>query len=267
MTTNTFPITGPISLLVRIGHGSLRVNAVDNLAEASVTVTARPGSAETVDRTVVELRGPTLSVISPRQGGIFNLFNVRGRDAVDIEVAVPSGTPLKISSMTSEVTLTGRSGNCDIETGSAAVRAEFIDGDLRLRNGRGDCRIYRVSGSAQIQAGSGQAHVGEVGGALTSASGSGRLDVGTARGTVRFRTGAGDASLGAVYGDVDLASGKGEMHIGVPAGVSARLELTTGSGQVDSELPISTSSTSGGPTVTIRARTGSGDVRLFRAVA
>jgi hypothetical protein len=267
MTTNTFPVTGPINLLVRVGRGSLRVSAVDNLADASVTVTPRPGAADIADRTSVELGGGTLSVISTRPGGIFNLFNARGHEAVDIEITVPSGTPLKISSMTSDITVTGRSGHCDLETGSSAVSAEFIDGDLRLRTGRGDCRIERVSGSAQIHAGSGTAQLGEVGGRLTSATGNGRLEVGTARGAVRFRTGAGGATLGAIYDDVDLASGKGEMRIGVPSGVSARLELTTGSGLVDSQLPISPNSTSSGRTVTIRARTGSGDVRLFRAAA
>jgi DUF4097 and DUF4098 domain-containing protein YvlB len=265
MATRTFPLTAPISVLVRVGRGSLRVSAVDDLAEASVTLSPRPGATEIADRTVVELRGTTLTVISPRQGGVFNLFNARGHESIDIELVVPSGTPLKISSMSSDITLTGRSGHCEIETGSSAVSAEFIDGDLRLRTGRGDCQIERVSGSAQIQAGSGKARLGEIHGALTSATGSGRLDVGTARGSVRFRTGSGGAALGAIYDDVDLASGKGEMSIGVPAGLSARLELTTGSGLVDSDLPISANSTGSGRPVTIRARTGSGDVRLFRA--
>jgi DUF4097 and DUF4098 domain-containing protein YvlB len=265
MTTNTFPITAPISLLVRVGRGSLRVSAVDNLPEASVVINARPGSDDTAERTVVELRGRTLAITAPRPQGLFDRFKGRGNEALDIEVTVPSGTPLKISSVTSDITVTGRSGHCDISTGASAVNAEFIDGDLRLRTGSGDCQIERVSGSAQIHAGSGTAQLGEIGGALTLATGSGRLDVRTARGSVRFRTGSGGATLGAIYDDVDLASGKGEMSIGVPAGLTARLELTTGSGLVDSDLPISANSTGSGRPVTIRARTGSGDVRLFRA--
>lgn len=267
MTTKTFAIANPISLVARIGHGSFRVTALDDVSEASVTLTAESEPSEILDRTTVELRGTTLQITSPRQGGIFSLFGSRSRDAIDVVVTVPSGTPVKVSSFTAGITVTGRCGNADIAAGSSQVSAEHVDGDLRLRYGSGNCRIERVTGSVQANCGSGSAWFGEVGGALTSNSGAGRLEVGTARGAVRFRTGSGGATLGAIYGDVDLASGSGELSIGVPAGISARLDVTTGSGRVDPQLPISPTSTGGGRAVTIRARTGSGDVHLFRTAA
>jgi Putative adhesin len=266
MTTKTFTITKPIDLVGRIGHGTFRVTALDDVTEASVTMTARAEPSEVLDRTTVEMAGTTLQIISPRQGGIFERFSGRTRDAIDVEVTVPSGTPLKISSVTADVTVTGRCGNTDIAFGASDVNADFVDGDLRLRYGSGNCDVERVSGSVQLQSGSGTARFGEVGGALTSACGSGRLDVGTARGAVRFRAGSGGATLGAIYDDVDLASGSGELSIGVPAGVSARLDLTTGSGHVDPQLPVSQTS-AGGRAITIRARTGSGDVHLFPTAA
>jgi hypothetical protein len=266
MTTKTFAITTPISLVGRIGHGSIRVTALDGLTEAIVTVTARTEPSEILDRTTVELQGTTLQISSPRQGGIFELFGGRTRDAIDVEVTVPSGTPLKISTVTADVTVTGRCGNADIASGASEVNADCVDGDLRLRYGSGNCHVERVTGSVQTRSGSGTARFGEVGGALTSDCGTGGLEVGTARGAVRFRAGSGGATLGAMYDDVDLASGSGELRIGVPAGVSARLDLTTGSGHVNPQLPISATST-GGHVITIRARTGSGDVHLFPAAA
>jgi hypothetical protein len=266
MTTKTFAITKPISLVGRIGHGSFRVTALDGLTEASVTLTARTKSSDLLDRTTVELRGSTLQITAPRQGGLFNLFGGRSSDAIDVEVMVPSGTPLKISCFTADVTVTGRCGDADIASGSSEVKADYVDGHLRLRYGSGTCHIERVTGSVQTRSGSGNASFGEVGGALTSDCGTGRLEVGTARGAVRFRAGSGGATLGAIYDDVDLASGSGELRIGVPAGVSARLDLTTGSGHVDPQLPVSQKS-AGGRAITIRARTGSGDVHLFRAAA
>ena len=265
MTTKTLPISNPINLLARIGHGSLRVRAVDGLTEASVTLTARSGPPEILDRTTVELRGATLQISTPRQGGIFDLFGGRSRDALDIEVTVPSGTPLKISSFTADVTVTGRSGSADIAAGAADIVADHVDGDLRLRYGGGNSSVERVTGSVTIKSGSGLAHLGEVGGAVSSACGSGRLEIDTARGAVRFRSGSGAATLGAIYGDVDLASGSGNLRIGGPAGTSARLDLTSGSGQIDPQLPVSQTPARGARAITIRARTGSGDVRLFRA--
>jgi hypothetical protein len=264
MTTKTFAITDPINLVLRLGNGSVRITTVDGLTQASVTLTPRAEPSEVLARTTVELRGTTLHITSPRQGGVFDLFGGAGRDALDIDVTVPTGTAVKIGAFKTDIALIGRCGNADIAAGAAEITADHVDGDLRLRYGSGNCRVERVSGSVQVKSGSGTAHFGEVGGALTLACGSGALEVDTARGAVRFRTGSGTATLGAIYGDVDLASGSGEFSIGVPAGVSARVDLTSGAGQVDPQLPVSQTRASG-PAITIRARTGRGDVRLFRA--
>ncbi|MDT4938309.1 MAG: hypothetical protein QOG80_1980, partial [Pseudonocardiales bacterium] len=59
MTTRTFPLTAPINLVARIGHGSLRVDAREGLTEASVTITSR-NDASVLDRVSVEMRGSTL---------------------------------------------------------------------------------------------------------------------------------------------------------------------------------------------------------------
>ena len=89
--------------------------------------------------------------------------------------------------------------------------------------------------------------------------------IGTARGSVRSRSGSGNARFDAVYGDVDFASGAGQVSIGLPAGVAARLDVQTGTGDVVSDLPIEDRRTGTGTSITVRARIGSGDVRLFRA--
>jgi hypothetical protein len=265
MTTKTFAITNPISVLGRIGHGSFRVTALDGATEASVTLTARIETSDVLERTTVELQNSTLQIISPRQGGVFELFGGRNRDAIDVEVTVPSGTALKISTVTADVTVIGRCGTADVASGASEFTADHVDGDLRLRYGSGNSHIDQVAGSVQIKTGSGSAQLREVGGACSSVCGSGRLEIGTAHGAVRFRGGSGGASLGAIYDNVDLASGSGEIRIGVPAGVSARLDLNTGSGHVDPGLPVSQTPAAGGRAITIRARTGSGDVQLFAA--
>ena len=265
MTTRTFAITEPIRVLARLGHGSFRVTALDDLSEATVVVSA--GSADLLDRTTVELRGTTLRITSPRPGGILDLFGARPEDALDVEITVPSATPLKVSCVSADVVVTGRCGHADIATGTSQVSADFVDGELRLRNGSGHCEVARVSGSVQARSGSGTAHFGKVGGALTYSCGSGRLEIDEARGGVRFRAGSGAAVLGAIYDDIDLASGSGELRIGVPSGVTARLDLTTGSGRVESQLPVGQDAVRGGRSITIRARTGSGDVQLLRAAA
>jgi hypothetical protein len=267
MTTQTFPLDGPINLQARLGHGSITVNAEDDATEAAVTLTPRVKGADILERIAVELSGRTLSITAPRKGGVFDLpfFGGHGREAVDVVVTVPTGTATKISTFTADITVRGRIGGADIAAGASNIDVDRVGGDLRLRYGSGACTVAEVTGSVEARSGAGSARFGRIGGSLTSGCGSGELEVRSVHGRVRSRSGSGSASLGAVYDDVDLASGSGPVRIGVPAGQRARLDLTTGSGEVDSDLPISSTPLHKGRAITIRARTGSGDIRLFRA--
>jgi hypothetical protein len=269
MTTTNFPLSGSTGAQLRVGSGSLTVHARDGLTEASVTLVPRVADSDIVDRTLVELRGSTLYVMSPRQGGIFDLPILRGRrdnrSAMDVTVTLPSGSAVKATTFTADITVDGRCGTADIASGGSTISLDEVDGDLRLRYGASRCQVGRVSGSVELRSGSGDARCGEIGGGLSAARGSGKLDVTMVHGPVRTRSGSGFTSLGAVHGDVDIASGSGELAIGIPPGQAARLDLTTGSGRVDSELPVEDKPASSGKAITIRARTGSGDIRLFRA--
>ncbi|MDT4891112.1 MAG: hypothetical protein QOE97_147 [Pseudonocardiales bacterium] len=268
MTSRTFPLTAPIRLVGRIAHGSFTVHAVADTTQARVEITAR-GDQRVLEHAAVELHGCTLEVTLPRQGGIFDLpLLSRGlaRDEVDVVVTVPTGTATRISTYTAPVRIEGTIGDSDVATGAADVEIGAVEGDLRLRYGSGTAEVGSVTGSVQARSGSGSARFGEIGGSLTSACGSGELVVSTAHGSVRSRAGSGGASLGAVFGDVDLVSASGAVSIGLPGGRSAKLELLTGSGRVDSDLPVEPTATNAGRPITVRVRTGSGDIRLVRAV-
>lgn len=267
MSTQTFPVRGQISLQVRLGHGSVTVNAEEGIAEATVSLTPRKPGTDIVERISVELSGQTLSVIAPRKGGVFDLpfFGNHGHEAVDAVITVPGGTPVKISVFTADIAVRGRVGATDLASGASSIDVERVDGDLRLRYGSGTCAVGEVTGAVEARSGAGNARFGRIRGALSTVCGSGDLDVGTVHGRVRARSGSGGASLGAVYDDVDLASGSGPVRIGLPAGQRVRLDLTTGSGEVDSDLPISSAPLRKGRSIAVRARTGSGDIRLFRS--
>ncbi|MGI8921787.1 MAG: DUF4097 family beta strand repeat-containing protein [Solirubrobacteraceae bacterium] len=269
MTTKTFPLSGPTSLQLRVDSGSLTVHARDGLTEASVTMAPRVTDSDIVDRTLVELRGSTLHVIAPRQRGIFDLpilgKRQHNRSAMDVTVTVPSGSAVKATTFTADIAVDGRCGTAEIASGSSTISLEEVEGDLRLRYGSSNCHVGRVSGSVELRSGSGDARFGEIGGELSSGRGSGELDATAVHGRVRTRSGSGRTTLRAVHSDVDLASGSGELAIGIPAGQPARLDMVTGSGQVDSELPVEEKPATSDDAIMIRAKTGSGDIRLFRA--
>ncbi|HEV7192055.1 MAG TPA: DUF4097 family beta strand repeat-containing protein [Jatrophihabitantaceae bacterium] len=271
MTVTTFPLAGPINLDVRIAHGALTVHAEDGITEARVELEAADPTSDILERTVVQLNGNTLAVATPRRGGVFDLGFFGGahdrRDSIAITVTVPSGTAMKLSTFTAPISTNGRGGSADVAAGAADIRLDRVDGELRLRVGSGNAEIESVTGTAQVRTGSGNARFGEVRGDLTCACGSGGLEVERALGNVRSRSGSGAANLGAVFGDVDLASGSGAVSIGLPQGHSAQLQLTTGSGRVESDLPVDDAPVPQAKRISIRARTGSGDITLFRAAA
>jgi len=267
MPTHTFPLDGPIELSVRIGHGAVFVDTEDDLAEASVRIEAGKHAEELLAETTVELAGRTLTVAAPRQGGIFDLplFGRRGGKSLDVHVRVPSGTPVKISTFTAPITIGGRVGRADLAFGSADVGLRHVDGDLRLRYGNGSVKVVQVTGSVQVRAGSGSARFGEIGEALMAGCGSGDLQARVVHGSVHCRCGSGTVVLGEIHGDVDVASGSGDLTVGLPAGQSVRLDVQTGGGRLESELPIDDAPRSAKQAINLRARTGFGNVHLVRA--
>jgi Putative adhesin len=268
MPVHTFPLDGPINLQVRIGHGAVTIETADNLTEATVSIEPGKHAGDLLEQTTVEMRGRTLLVSAPRQGGVFDLAVFGGRRSgrgLDVRIVIPTNTAVKISTHTAPIWITGQVGGADLSFGSGEAAVSDVTGDLRLRFGSGVAKAVQVSGSVQVRSGSGDVQFGEIGGNLRAGCGSGDLRVRVVHGAVVSRCGSGSAHLGEVHGDVDLASGSGAMEIGLPVGVTAHLDVHTGSGQTRSELPIEDQPNSATDSISLRARTGSGDVRLFRA--
>ena len=263
----SFPISGPIDLHIRIAHGAVTVETADDLTEASVHIETDKHGAELLAETAVEIRGTTLVVHAPRQGGIFDLplFGRRSGRGLDVKVVLPPGSGVKIATLDAPIRIPGRVGDADLAFGAGDAAVREVDGDLRLRFGSGSAKAVAVRGSVQVRSGSGNAELGEVHGDLNCGCGSGDLQVRVVHGAVRSRCGSGNARLNEVYGDVDVVSGSGGLEIGLPTGVAARLDVHTGSGTVSTDLPIEDEPREAKSKITVRARTGSGNVRLFRA--
>ena len=266
----TFPVTGPLHLDVKVGIGSVTVHARDDLTEAVVTVTPRRPQYEynLAERLRIDMHGSTLVVHAAKLGGVLDLIGGgMSRAAVDVDLIVPSGTATKIVSYGADIVVEGRTGNTDIAAGSSRTELEFVDGDLRLRYGSGPARVARVSGTTEIKSASGTVRLGDLGHRLVMACGSGNLEVDVAHGPVSLRAGSGQADIGVAEGDVDLVTGSGGLAVGLRPGQVARLDVTTGSGQLLTDLPVTDSPPADGRPITIRARTGSGDVRITRAAS
>ena len=79
--------------------------------------------------------------------------------------------------------------------------------------------------------------------------------------------------LGSLVERLDVATGSGDVSIVAPAGIGARLEMETGSGNIESDFPLSVTRTGrhhlvgtiGDGKGRVSVETGSGSVRLLRA--
>src|SRR5580765_5722333 len=176
MTISRFPLDDLVDLQVRIGFGSVLVEAVDDLTEATVEVSGRED-----ENLVVELSAGTLIVRAPRQGGLPSFFGRPGsqgrREAHDVQVRVPAGTPVQVMTFTAPIRVRGRCGNADLAFGSSDATLEQVDGDLRLRFGNGSARAVEVSGDVEVRSGNGHVELGDVGGRVNSGTGNGNLAV------------------------------------------------------------------------------------------
>lgn len=273
MLDRTFPVTGPLGLRCEFRSGSLTLHGRDDLAEARVTIRARDAELPVEKLFRVELAGNRLEVVEQPEHGSF-LQSVLGGDLhgfgrdrrieLDIVIELPAGSTVKVGVGSADVTSTGRLGTTSVSGGSSQVALELVDGALQLRGGSGSAAVHRVTGSCQVRGGSGQVRIDEIGGALSVALGSGDAAIGIAHGSVRIRSGSGSTVIETAEQDVDIASSSGPVTIGLRAGQPARLDVATGSGRLNTEMPVQDSAPAG-DAITIRARTGSGDVTVRRA--
>ncbi|MFL6162282.1 MAG: DUF4097 family beta strand repeat-containing protein [Jatrophihabitantaceae bacterium] len=277
MVDRTFPVSGPVELNCEFRSGSLTIKASEQLSQATVSV--RPRQADTaVDQLFrVELTGDRLNVVERPENGDSLLQAVLGGDLrtlarnrifgrteVDLVVELPAGSTVRVSVLSADIIATGRIGATSLSCGSSDVEFDVVDGSLQVRGGSGTLSVNRLAGSGNVRGGSGRVRIGEAAAPLSVAVGSGEVEIGVAHGTVRCRSGSGSTSVEQAEQDVDIASSAGPVTIGLRAGQQARLDVATGSGRLRTEMPLQDSPRAG-DAITIRARTGSGDIIVRRA--
>jgi DUF4097 and DUF4098 domain-containing protein YvlB len=268
-----FDTPDPIQLFVEIGRGALHVRAVET---STTHVALRGRDAEQV---VVEQHGRRLSVVGPKQRGLFG-----GDASLQVEVTVPAGSDVAartgsadvsaegpigcgtLKSGSGDVTATSLCGPSVVETGSGDVRVDDAVGDLRVKSGSGDIALGRTAASVVVSAGSGDVTIGQASGPTSVKTGSGDLRVTESHTDVTLSTGSGDLAIGAAHrGKVSVKGASGDVRVGIPAGVPVWTDITTVSGEIRSALGGTGAPSEGQPYVELRAKTISGDVVLAEA--
>jgi DUF4097 and DUF4098 domain-containing protein YvlB len=170
-----------------------------------------------------------------------------------------------------------RTGSADISVSAAINRSTIVSGsgdvhlgeavDLECSTGSGDISVVRVAGrAAQVSSSSGDLTVAEVYCPLSAKSGSGDVVVKSVhRADVQAKSGSGDIAVSSTTGSVDLRSASGSLTIGVADNLPAWLDLSSTSGDIRIGLESTDEPDRGQPYVSLRARTASGDISIYRA--
>jgi lia operon protein LiaG len=199
---------------------------------------------------------------------------------------------ISVSNVNGDVRVEARSGgvaaaNVDgsllIHTGSGSVTAADVTGHVRIDTGSGGVDVQQVNnGTVIVNTGSGSIDAGDLTvRALALETGSGGIDardvdapelkIETGSGTIRadlvrardldLSTGSGSITLGLLTDvrNARLHTGSGGITLGVPRNLGAELLVDTGSGGIDTEIPLQVTLKK---KTSLRGRIGDGNGRI-----
>ncbi|HVA31422.1 MAG TPA: DUF4097 family beta strand repeat-containing protein [Gaiellaceae bacterium] len=253
MAEHTFHTPAPVELQVRIPTGEIEVETIDG-DESSVSVS---GNEKLVEQTRVELDGNKLVVeLRGRKPlgitisiGDFSFGNGGG---LVVKARIPHASAARLATAAADMNLRGRYERLDVNSASGDLRLSGeVERDAVLKTVSGDVRIDRVGGDLRVNSVSGDVAVASVGGSIES------------------RTVSGDVRFDVVReGTVTVQSVSGDIELGVAPGTNLDVDAGSVSGDLSSEVPLGSEphgANADGPTVVLRGKTVSGDVKVFRA--
>ena len=252
MLERTFHTPLPLELEVGIPSGDIEVETTEG-GESNITVDGDERLLEEVeirhdgDRIVVAYRG------KGKFGFSLSPLSLVFGSELRVRASIPHGAGVKVKTASADTQLVGHFGPLGINS---------VSGDVRARG--------EVAGSASLKTVSGDADLDRVEGDLSAHTVSGDLRIGPIAGSADLKTVSGDLRLQSVtVGDVRFSSVSGDIEIGIANGSALDVDAGSTSGDLSSEVPLASEPLPGegeaAPTVVLRGRTVSGDVKVFRA--
>jgi DUF4097 and DUF4098 domain-containing protein YvlB len=279
----TYDTPQPISARLALGFvvANIRVTASER---TDTQVDVRPvdetskADVRVFEQTKVEYADGTLEVRAPMRASV-----MRQTGVIDVTVALPEGSDLRVESGMGEILCEGAVGDCRLKSGYGDIRLDQartavlrsaggditvgeVDGRTEINVGNGTVDVRRIGGPATVKNSNGATRIGEVTGDLAVNGANGAITVDRAHAGVTAKTANGSIRIGEVArGAVGLQTAAGTVEIGVRPGTAAWLDLDTTSGRVRNELTAATAPEEADDTVEVRARTHVGDIVVHYA--
>jgi DUF4097 and DUF4098 domain-containing protein YvlB len=197
--------------------------------------------------------------------------------SIDYEITAPPDTKVRTKSSSGDQTIEGMQVGIDVETGSGDVRLNDLAGDIRIHTGSGNVHARGASGPLEARAGSGDITIEEKSkGDVRLETGSGNIEARGVDGGLRATTGSGNVRVdGTPANSWTVKTGSGNAQLRLPQQASFDLDVSTSSGSVVVNHPVTTTVQGriedarktirgkvrgGGPEIAVH--TGSGNVQV-----
>ncbi len=217
-------------------------------------------------------RGPSTLIIDTDQA------RNGWRTAFSIRITAPLGSGVRAQSQSADIVVTGEADRLELRTASGDVSVDRVSGHAVVQTASGDVSIGSAA-KTEVRTASGEVVLRESSDEAVLHTTSGNIRVERPRADLMARSVSGDVRLlDLVSGRVESVTVSGDVELGIHPGSLAAIDLTTVSGntqsdlEVTDDLPVDDTATeveTGDQTAVldIRVKTTSGDIRLRRAVA
>lgn len=239
---------------------------VDNLGSGSVSVDPGPGE-DVVEGTLnCESESYLQSIEVRQERDVLRIRLPKGSSSksVHLRLGAPHGLSYDVATGSADISITAEAGGAKVRTGSGDIQLDAT-AQLDASTGSGDLNIGTLHGPGKVTTGSGDVLIDEAHGPVQAKSGSGDVLIRTLRSELRGNSGSGDISVPSTTGSVDLRSASGSITVGVAEELPAWLDLDSVSGDIRIAIDAGNQPSEGEPYVTIRARTASGEIAVYRA--
>jgi hypothetical protein len=262
--TRSFEVTGPVDLRVHLDYGSVRIVA---RSDTTATVLAAPAIAsrqqdvDAAQNVRVSLTGDMLEV----RGTASGWRRLVRPGTTEVEIGVPEGSRITVTTAYAEVQLVGAFGDCSVQSTGGDIRVEEVAaGQLQTRYG--NVTVDRLADGGRVESTHGTVRVRAAAGTTTLTASSGDVVLDRATGDVTVRNTYGTVEVGAIAsGSCIVTTSYGSVGVGIPNGTAAYLDLQSDHGQVRSELDRADEPGAGVERASIRARTSYGAITIRRA--
>jgi DUF4097 and DUF4098 domain-containing protein YvlB len=240
--TKTYTLSGNPELRVGTSDASIHVTTWDrNTTEARVT-TEGYKIGEGGLRIIEQQTGNKVSIEVKFPHETFFSFGYHNRH-VEITVQMPRQGNANLRTSDGSISLSGLKGNMELNTSDGSLQIEGVDGSLRAHTSDG-----RITASGRFDS-------------LSLNTSDGRIDATALTGS-------------RLNGEWDLHTSDGSVTLRVPPTLAANVELRTGDGRIDFDVPITAQGAIGRNRISgklngggnlLSVRTSDGSIRIGRS--